>query len=137
MTQRTRQQERALHAYERVGDVPQQERKAYATHVHTLGSAVLRNGLAAALAFLERELEAEKQKPARPAGRLLGDLARAQLVGLTPTTGAQLPAAVRQLEMDAYMLVTRELLQTLVWFRRAVQATFTQEEQADVAEGRR
>jgi CRISPR-associated protein Cmr5 len=135
MSHRTRQQVRALHAYERVKRVPLGERADYATHVHTLGAAVLRNGLAAALAFLERELESEKAKHAKPAGRLLEDLSGALLSVLPRTEGVQLPDAVRRLEMSDYMLATRELLQALVWFRRAVQATFTQEERNHVAEG--
>lgn len=137
MTHRTRQQARALHAYERVGRVPLGERAAYATHLHALGAAVLRNGLAAALAFLERELESEKAEKNKPVGRLLEDLASALLPGLPQTTGVQLPDVVRRLEMSDYMLATRELLQSLVWFRRAVQATFTQEERSHVAEGGR
>ncbi len=137
MSHRTRQQVRALHAYERVKRVPPGERADYATHVHALGAAVLRNGLAAALAFLERELESEKAKQARPVGRLLEDLADALLPGLPRTADARLPEAVRRLEMSDYMLATRELLRTLVWFRRAVQATFTQEERSHVAAGGR
>jgi CRISPR-associated protein Cmr5 len=137
MTHRTRQQARALQAYERVKRVPPGERAAYATHLHALGAAVPRNGLAAALAFLERELESEKAKQDKPVGRLLEDLAEALHPGLPRTAGARLPDAVRRLEMSDYMLVTRELLQTLVWFRRAVQATFTQEERSHVAEGGR
>jgi CRISPR-associated protein Cmr5 len=137
MTHRTRQQVRALDAYERVKLVPLSERAAYATHLHALGAAVLRNGLAAALAFLERELESEKTKQDKPVGRLLEDLTGALLPGPPRTAGVQLPDAVRRLEMSDYMLATRELLQTLVWFRRAVQATFTQEERSHVAEGDR
>jgi CRISPR-associated protein Cmr5 len=137
MSHRTRQQSRALHAYERVASVPREERADYATHVHALGSAVLRNGLAAALAFLERELESEKKKQEKPAGRLLEALATAALPGLPRMAGAKLPDAVRRLETSDYMLVTRELLQVLVWFRRAVQATFTEEERSHVADGGR
>jgi CRISPR-associated protein Cmr5 len=137
MTQRTRQQTRALHAYERVRCVPPGERADYATHVHALGAAVLRNGLAAALAFLERELESEKAKKDKPLGRLLKYLADALLPETPEMPGVKLPEAVRRLEMSGYMLATRELLQVLVWFRRAVQATFTQQERSHVAEGGR
>lgn len=137
MSQRTRQQSRALHAYERVTRVPQKERADYATHVHALGNAVLRNGLAAALAFLERELESEKKKQEKPVGHLLDDLATADLPGMPRVAGAKLPDEVRRLETSDYMLVTRELLQVLVWFRRAVQATFTEEERSHVADGGR
>lgn len=138
MSHRTRPQTRALHAYARVGAVPPREREAYKTQVHALGAAVLRNGLAAALAFLERELESEKGKQERPAGRLLDDLAGVELAGVTPgTPGPKLPDAVRRLDMRDYMQATRELLQALIWFRRAVQATFTSEERSHVAAGER
>jgi CRISPR-associated protein Cmr5 len=138
MSQRTRQQTRALHAYARVGDVPPRERETYKTQVYALGAAVLRNGLAAALAFLERELASEKGKQERPVGRLLDDLAGAELAGVPPKTpGLKLPDTVRRLDMSEYMLATRELLQTLIWFRRAVQATFTPKEGNHVAAGER
>lgn len=133
MSARTRQQTRALHAYERVASVPPGDRADYATQVHTLGSAVLRNGLAASLAFLERDGQSGK----KAAGRLLGDLSGAELPGLSRVKGADLPDAVRRLETSDYMLATRELLQVLVWFRRAVQATFTEEERSHVADGGR
>lgn len=128
MTRLTRAQQRALHAYERVGHVPGPERADYATQVNALGNAVLRNGLAAALAFLERD-----QKKKAAVGQLLEDLASAMIPGVVGIPGERLPDAVRHLELRGYMLATREVLQLVVWFRRAVQATFTKEEQGHVA----
>jgi len=128
MTRLTREQQRALHAYTRVENVPVPDRADYGTQVNALGSAVLRNGLAAALAFLERDRE--KKAAVR---RLLDDLADARIPGLVEDQGAKLPDAVRRLDTLGYMLATREVLQLVVWFRRAVQATFTTKEQGHVA----
>ncbi|MGZ3459095.1 MAG: type III-B CRISPR module-associated protein Cmr5 [Archangium sp.] len=125
MSPRTREQRRALHAYRCVEAVQKELRDDYKARVNGLGSAVLRDGLAAALSFLERECE---NNPA--AAMLLGHLARylagEGLPGLEAVQdGRRLPAAVRELPLDAYMLATREGLRALVWFQRAVQATFT------------
>ncbi len=122
MTRQTRDQRRALHAYECVKDVPEKERPDYETRVNNLGSTVLRNGLAAALAFLERE----KDRPA--VNRLLEHLASAGIPGLQGVKGADLPGKVRGLELRGYMLATREVLHLAVWFRRAVQATFVKKQ---------
>lgn len=122
MTRLTREQQRALHAYQCVERVGSEERADYGTRVRSLGATVLRNGLAAALAFLERD----KDKPA--VKRLLDDLASAKLPGLAQVKGGELPARVRGLELRGYMLATREVLRLTVWFQRAVQATFKKEE---------
>lgn len=129
MTGQTREQQRALDAYERVRKVADPALRAdYKPRVNGLGAAVLRDGLAAALAFLEREVGSNTA-----AQRLLKDLEwcleRARLPGLSARDLKEgLPGAVRALELDAYMLATRESLRLLVWFRRAVQATFPSEE---------
>jgi CRISPR-associated protein Cmr5 len=119
MKRLTRDQQRALHAYQCVERVPDTERNDYKTRVGDLGSTVLRNGLAAALAFLEREHEK------KAVARLLSDLASAKLPGLSEAKGPDLPKRVRDLELRGYMLATREMLHLAVWFQRAVQATFT------------
>jgi CRISPR-associated protein Cmr5 len=125
----TRDQRRALHAYACVEKVLPQEQGEYGPRVHALGSAVLRNGLAAALAFLERE----KDKPA--VKQLLEDLARAEIAALPPRVrGEDLPREVRRLELSSYMRATRDVLHLMVWFRRAVQATFVEKDRDHVAE---
>jgi CRISPR-associated protein Cmr5 len=118
MKRLTRDQQRARHAYQCVERVPEAERADYGTRVSSLGGTVLRNGLAAALAFLEREKEKKAVE------RLLGDLATAGIPGLPTMKGLELPGKVRNLELRGYMLATREVLQLVVWFQRAVQATF-------------
>lgn len=131
MKRLTREQQRARHAYQRVERVPEPERADYGARVSSLGATVLRNGLAAALAFLEREKEKKAVE------RLLEDLASAELPGLPAVKGPELPGRVRDLELRGYMLATREVLRLAVWFQRAVQATFKKKEAGHVAgEGR-
>jgi CRISPR-associated protein Cmr5 len=125
----TREQRRALHAYACVEKVPAGQQGEYGPRVQALGSAVLRNGLAAALAFLEREKDKAAVK------QLLDDLAQAGIAGLSPQVrGADLPRQVRELDLGSYMRATRDVLHLVVWFRRAVQATFRKEGQGHVAE---
>jgi CRISPR-associated protein Cmr5 len=117
---RTRDQQRAMHAYARV-EAAHGKGKAYRgdykVQVFGLGPHVMRSGLAGALSFIERD--------ARPAARdFLTDLADAGVPGLQTSTDP-LPARVRHMvNVDDYMLATREVLKLALWFRRAVQATF-------------
>ncbi|HZU15022.1 MAG TPA: type III-B CRISPR module-associated protein Cmr5 [Candidatus Dormibacteraeota bacterium] len=114
---RLRQQLWALHAYESVASVGKDQRKEYGIAVNDLGANVLRSGLAAAMAALERKRD-------RGGKLLLEHLATAGISGLEHATGQDLPDRVRRLDLDAYLLATREVLQLATWFRRAVQATF-------------
>lgn len=132
MTAQTREQQRALDVYARVRTARDKGKALcaeYKPRVNGLGAAVLRDGLAAALAFLEREVKSNAA-----AQHLLEDLtwclARARLPGLSEPSLKRLglPGAVRALGLNEYMLATRESLRLLVWFRRAVQATFPLEE---------
>jgi len=70
-------------------------------------------GLSAALASVQREGKGGEQ--------LLDDLRLAPF-HQAPPAGLDLPAWVRGLGLVDYMIVTRELLQYVVWLRRAVQA---------------
>lgn len=115
MDMKTREQRWALHAYECVRQVAESQRGAeYKPLANGFGSNVMRNGLAAALAFLERK-EGEGKT-------LLEHLAGAALPGLEKVRGPQLPEAVRRLGLEDYMLATREALRFSLWLRRAVQA---------------
>jgi CRISPR-associated protein Cmr5 len=123
----TRDQKRARHAYDCVRAVEAKQRDDYKTLVFGLGPSVMRSGLAAALAFVERE---KKRTPA--AARFLSDLgaADAGLPGLAGS-GEELPARVRALDdVETYMLATREVLKLTVWFRRAVQALYREADDA-------
>lgn len=121
MALQTREQKWALHAYACVQKVPKEQRGEYKPLANGLGSHVMRNGLAAALAFLERREGA--------ASLLLEHLARAELPGLAGRAGKELPQAARGLELEDYMLATREALRFSLWLRRAVQALLAEEDQ--------
>jgi CRISPR-associated protein Cmr5 len=124
---RTRDQERALHAYRCVETVGKGVFDEYKVHVNDLGPAVLRSGLAAALSWLERELGDRDREGAallllEHLAEHLGALAWPARTG---PTGRALPGAVRELSVARYQLVARETLQLAVWFRRAVQTRET------------
>ena len=113
-----RDQQRALHAYEPVGNVPQgqQEQRDYKTAVNDLGANILRSGLCAAIASVQR---------LGPRGEvLLGHLAVAGVPGLQGATARDLAKRVRELDADSYMIAAREMLQVAMWLKRAAQATF-------------
>src|SRR5215472_5371843 len=96
-----RQQTWALHAYRVVDGVPPEKVDEYRTAVNDLGANVLRGGLAAAVAALQR----------RGAGLVLDHLASAGISGLEDATGKDLPARVRGLDLDEYVIASREVLQ--------------------------
>ena len=112
-----RDQRRAGIAYQRVAAVLDAAdaavaAKAYKSLVLSVGVDIRRMGLSAALAVIERE---------KHGALLLADLRRAPM-HVQPHANESLPAWVRGLDITTYMVVTRELLQFVVWLRRAVQA---------------
>lgn len=111
-----RDQCRALHAYESVCRVPEEKRKDYKIAVNDLGANILRSGLCAAIAAVQRLGER--------GSLLLDHLAAAGVPGLEGAKGDNLAKLVRELDADAYMIATREILEVAVWLKRAVQATF-------------
>lgn len=111
----TRDQKRAKHAYACVKRLSTGQRDNYKVLVNGLGANILRSGLAATIAFLERENREE-------AKLLLKDLDDAEIPGLEPKGNLSFPDRVRELDLDKYMLATREMLRVVLWFRRAVQA---------------
>jgi CRISPR-associated protein Cmr5 len=115
-----RDQQRALHAYEAVARVPKAQREDYRIAVNALGANILRSGLCAAIAAVQRRLDER--------GTLLLDhLASARVPGLEGATAGDFAKCVRELDADEYMIATRELLKVAVWLKRAVQATFGEE----------
>lgn len=114
----TRDQERAQHAYKSFASLQAAQRENYKVLVNGLGANILRSGLAATIAFLERENARSRAE----AKLLLDHLGAARIPGLVGTDSATLPARVRALEVEPYMLATREMLRVVLWFRRAVQA---------------
>lgn len=112
-----RDQLRAARAYrvvdEVVGGAAQVEPRAYKNLVLAVGVDIRRLGLSGALAALERE---------RAVGETLIRHLQSAPMQSRPPDGVQLAAWVRSLDLTRYMLVTRELIQYVVWLRRAVQA---------------
>lgn len=115
----TRDQCRAQHAYTAVAQVAAEGsaevRASYRTLVVGLGAHILRGGLAAAMSYLERYRNQAATE------RVLDHLAAAGIPGFDGCSGIQLPARVRQLGLDDYILATRETLKVTQWLKRAVQ----------------
>lgn len=111
-----RDQRRALHAYEAVGKVAKELQRDYKIAVNDLGANILRGGLCAAIAAVQRL--GERGAP------LLDHLASAGICGLDGATALDFAKRVRELEAGEYMMATREALEVAVWLKRAVQATF-------------
>lgn len=111
-----RDQQRALHAYNAVATVQAEQQKDYGIAVKDLGANILRSGLCAAVAAVQRL--------GSRGDVLLAHLASAGVPGLESATGENLAQRVRELDADSYMMATRELLQVAKWLKRAVQATF-------------
>jgi CRISPR-associated protein Cmr5 len=111
-----RDQQRALYAYDAVAAIPPEQQNDFKIAVTDLGANILRSGLCAAIASLQR-LGHRGQV-------LLGHLAAADVPGLEQATAQNLAQVVRELDADGYMIATREMLQVAIWLKRAVQATF-------------
>ncbi len=111
-----RDQRRALHAYGCIDMVPKDDQRNYKIAVNDLGANIMRSGLCAALAAVQRL-----------GGRgelLLQHLAAASVPGLENAKADDLARRVRELNAEAYMVATREMLQVAMWLKRATQATF-------------
>lgn len=111
-----RDQRRALHAYEAVGTVPKAQQKDYEIAVNDLVANILRSGLCASIAAVQRL--------GNRGDLLLGHIAAAGVPGLEDAAANDVARRVRELDADAYMIATREMLQVAVWLKRAAQATF-------------
>ena len=119
MALQTRDQERARQAYQWAKDAQAKHLAAdYKVRINAFGSNVLRSGLVAAMAFLERDGKDEATR------LLLDQLANAGIPGVATREGKKLAPAIRDLELNDYLLATREVLHLALWMRRAVQATF-------------
>ena len=114
-----RDQQRARHAYSHVESVPEKDRKEYKIIVNDFGATVLRSGLSAAMAVIERN-------PTHAKKLFLEHLASSNIPKLGDDW-EKLPERVRNLDLDDYMLATRETLKVVVWHKRAVQALFGDE----------
>lgn len=111
-----RDQARALYAYGCVDKVPKDQQKDYKIAVNDLGANILRSGLCAALATVQRLGDRGEL--------LLQHLAGSSVPGLEDAKADDLVERVRKLDADAYMIASREMLQVAMWLKRATQATF-------------
>lgn len=84
-----------------------------------LGATILRSGLSAALAGVERRGDR--------GCLVLEHLASAEVPGLEGATAADFARRVRALDVDGYILATREMMAVVTWLKRAVQAMFEEE----------
>jgi CRISPR-associated protein Cmr5 len=113
-----RDQARARHAYACVASVPTHQRDDYKIAVNAFGAHVMRTGLCAAIAWLQR-------RDSDAAGLFLGHLDAAGIRGLPANSGkgsATFVDKVHAVDAASYMIATRDTLALVVWFRRAVQA---------------
>lgn len=131
---RNRDQRRAAFAYESLGTAAAQKKAApkdLKNQVQTLGAFILRDGLAATMAFFERDRD-------KAAPRVLLEILAAWLAQTSdpkapgasdrPKSGVELPGWVRRLPLRDYQLYTREFLQLAVWLRRAAEVTLVSKE---------
>lgn len=112
----TRDQQRARHAYGCIQKVRPDQQKDYKIAVNDFGANILRNGLCAALAAVQR-LD-------QRGDLLLEHLAQAQVPGLENCQANDLAERVRKLSASEYLIATREMLQVAMWLKRAAQASF-------------
>lgn len=120
--QLTRDQRRAQHAYHMIrdmcGDETSKVPDKYKIELNTFGANLLRSGLAVAVATLERDVAGDGS----PAAEVLKHLAAASIPHLNVEAYQELGDTVRALDLDKYMLASREARRVTQWLRRAVQA---------------
>lgn len=122
----TIEQDRARLAHEHVTGIGQQEedgrpRKAYATVVHELTTLVRSSGVVQALEFVGAYTNPDKKK----AGEKLLEHLAVQMRRVVPSVkdGQGLRELARRTgDLRVYMHLGRELLATLVWYRRCIQS---------------
>ncbi len=127
----TRDQKRAELAYKAVGAVPKKRDywDGYKVLVNSLGPNVVRSGLVGALAFVQR------YKPEKVRERFGTDLAKS--FPSTLNVGDSLSdmfTRVKNMDLDTYMVTTRECLYLAQWFKRAMQARDSMAEDDSQAE---
>jgi len=120
-------QERARRAYTLVEGIKKKQRD-YKTTLNALGGNIIRLGLSAALAELQRREKLGGQEVLEHMAQVLKE---ANLPGLgDDVTAENLVKKINALNAEDYMLATREVMAHLAWFRRAVQALSKDEEAA-------
>lgn len=115
---RTRNQEYAARIFEQVSQVPVEERDRYGSLAHGLPVLVRTAGLAQALAFVDaRGGSGGKRLLEHLATVVLDDVGAAGGKGEAPS-GAELLRLSRNADLPEYMLLTRNVLMALTWYKR-------------------
>ena len=117
---RTRNQEYAAQIFEQVTQVGEDERKKYGSLAHRLPVLIRTAGLAQALAFVDA-------RGKNPGKRLLDDIAAV----LRFKDKDELLRRSREAELPEYMRLTRDVLTSLVWYKRFAQSVLGVEPGAD------
>jgi CRISPR-associated protein Cmr5 len=123
-------QRRAYHAYNCVSEVT--NLKEYKVLVNGLGPNIIRSGLVAALAFLQRYRSPDVKK--QFAQHIASGLPQEWKV---PNELDEFVAHVRKVDNMQYMLITREIMRLTLWFKRAVQASDQSPSDQSPADARR
>jgi CRISPR-associated protein Cmr5 len=113
-----RDQARARHAYSCLAKVAKGNealRQHYTTAVNDLGANIMRSGLCAALAELQRVRD-------RGGDQVLEHLASAGIPELAGATKDDLVCRVHKLKTDDYIRASREMLRVAAWLKRAAQS---------------
>lgn len=112
----TRDQKYALSAFERVSIISKKEKQFYETYgamAHKLPILIRKAGLAQALSFVEAKAKA-KDKAAYSS--LLADLKA------TVGRNENLAALARSVELTDYILLTKQVMDALLWYKRFAQS---------------
>lgn len=120
MTMRTRNQEYAAQIFEQVKQVGEDERKKYGSLAHRLPVLIRTAGLAQALAFVEARGGAAGRKLLRDIAAVVNEVNEEKLL-----------ARSRTAELPEYMLLTRNVLAALAWYKRFAQSVLGVEAGAD------
>lgn len=105
----TREQKYAADAYSRAKAIKKEDRASYGSMAHSLPILIRRAGLAQALSFVESRGNATQHQ-------LLSDLQAT--VGCTEP----LPQAARNANLPEYILLTRQVMDALLWYKRFAQS---------------
>lgn len=105
----TRDQKYAADVYEKVSKIKEADRASYGSMAHKLPILIHKAGLAQALSFVDSR--------GNPSQKQL-------LIDLQGTVESQNPLVerAREVELSEYMLLTKQVLDALLWYKRFAQS---------------
>lgn len=120
----TRDQKYAVSAHKHVKRIHEQfgkvEAKSYGVMAHKLPILIHTAGLAQALAFVDARAKGDKKddRKSNPQIMLLNDLA----ITIGKKNDQELLLAARESELVEYILLTRQIMNALLWYKRYAQS---------------